>query len=146
MEVKSNTCLVKTFNVTITSKNKISISNFFLFFNSVVFGSLIALMRYFQKNVEKKKLSVLTSPHVNKSAQEQFECRLFKKQLLINTIKTFRHLIFLKKLNYNIFSDVNIKLKCTINNKDVQQLGLKTFNPNCCKFKKCYSFKVSFFY
>jgi ribosomal protein S10 len=137
---------MKTFNVTITSKNKTSMSNFFLFFNTVVFDSLTALIRYFQKNVCKKKLTVLTSPHANKSAQEQFECRFFKKQLIINTIKTFRCLIYFKKLNYNVFSDVSIKLKCRINNKSAQQLGMKTFNPNRCKFKKCYSFKVGFFH
>lgn len=146
MGVKSKNCLVKTFNVTIISKNKTSISNFFLFFNSVVFSSLTALITYFQKNVVKKKLTVLTSPHANKSAQEQFERRFFKKQLIINTIKTFRYLIFLKKLNYNIFSDISIKLKYRIHNKDAQLLGLKTFNPNRCKFKRFYSFKVSFFH
>lgn len=146
MEVKSSTCLMKTFNVTITSRNKTSIYYFFLFFNSVILCSLTALITYFQKKVDKKKLTVLTSPHVNKRAQEQFERKLFKKQLLINTTKTFKYLIFLKKLNYNVFSDISIKLKCIINNKDVQQLGLKTFSPNCCKFKQFYSFKVSFFY
>jgi ribosomal protein S10 len=137
---------MKTFNVTITSKNKTSISNFFLFFNSVIFDSLIALITYFQKNVGKKKLTVLTSPHANKSAQEQFECRFFKKQLVINTIKTFKYLIFFKKLNYNMFSDIGIKLKCRINNKGAQQLGLKTFNPNRCKFRKFYSFRVELFH
>lgn len=146
MGVKSKVCLMKMFNVTITSKNKTSISNFFLFFNFIVFGSLTALTTCFQKNVGKKKLTVLTSPHVNKSAQEQFEYRFFKKQLRINTIKTFKYLIFFKKLNYTIFSDISLKLKCRINNNDTQQLGLKAFNPNRCKFKKFHSIKASFFY
>lgn len=131
------------FNVTILSKNKNSINDFFLFFNENTSHNLDVIKKYFQKKIKKKKLTILKSPHVNKKAQEQFESRLFKKQFTVQTTKNFQYLIFLKKLNYNLFPDINIKLKCIINNKNIQNLGLKTFNPNYLKFNKYSTFKAN---
>jgi hypothetical protein len=137
---------MQTFNVTITSRNKSSIYHFFLFFNWTTLFSFNSVIKYSPKSVGKKRLTVLTSPHVNKSAQEQFESRLFKTQFRIQTTKTFRYLTFLKKLNSNLFPDINIKLKYIANNNGTQKFRLKIFNPNFCKFKKCYSFKMNSFH
>lgn len=144
MEVNPKFYIMKTFNVTITSRNKNSIYNFFSFCSKTTLSNLNARIRYFQKNVNKKKLTVLKSPHVNKKAQEQFEHRVFKKQFVITGTKTLRYLVFVKKLNYNLFPDISIKLKCLIKNKSVSKLGLKTFDPNFCKSFRFYSFKRSF--
>ena len=121
---------MKTLNVTITSKNKNSIHDFFLFTNKNKICNLSVIKKYFQKKMEKKRLTILKSPHVNKKAQEQFESRFFKKQFTIQTAKNLKYLIFLKKLNYDLFPDIDIKLKCIIINKNVTKLGLKVFNPN----------------
>ena len=103
------------FNVTILSRNKNSINDFFLFFNENTLYNLDVIKKFFQKKIKKKKLTILKSPHVNKKAQEQFESRLFKKQFTIQTTRNFQYLIFLKRLNYNLFPDINIKLKYIIN-------------------------------
>lgn len=136
---------MKTFNVTITSRNKNSIGDFFSFFSKNKISSLNALKKYFQKNREKKRLTILQSPHVNKKAQEQFESRLFKRQFTIQTAKNLKYLIFLKRLNYNLFPDINIKLKCVITNKNLKKLGLKIFNPNHFKINKYYNLKTGNF-
>jgi ribosomal protein S10 len=132
---------MKTFNVTITSRNKNSINDFLLFFNEDKLYNLNVIKKYFQKKIEKKKLTILKSPHVNKKAQEQFESRLFKKQLTIQTTKTLKYLIFLKRLGYDLFPDINIRLKYIINNEDVFKLGIKIFNPNYFKMNKYYNLK-----
>ena len=136
---------MKTFNVTIVSRNKNSIYNFFSFFNRTSLCNLNARIRYCQKNLHKKRLTVLKSPHVNKKAQEQFEYRLFKKQFRIEVIKTLKYVVFLKKLNYNLFSDIHIKLKRVIKDKSILRSGLKIFDPNYCKLNAIYNFKKSFF-
>lgn len=86
-------------------------------------------------------MTILKSPHVNKKAQEQFEIRFFKKQLTIKSIKIFKYLIFLKKLNFNLFSDVNITLKYSIKKKETQKLNLKIFILENFKLKKFIHFK-----
>jgi ribosomal protein S10 len=97
MEVNIKVYKMKTFNVTITSRNKNSINDFFLFFNGNTVCNLNVIKKYFQKKIEKKKLTILKSPHVNKKAQEQFESRLFKKQFTVQTTKNLKYLIFLKR-------------------------------------------------
>jgi ribosomal protein S10 len=134
---------MKTFNITIKSKNKTSINEFFLFFRKTKLYNLNIIKKYFQKKMEKKKLTILKSPHVNKKAQEQFENRLFKKQIKIQTTENLKYLIFLKKLNSKLFPDIKIKLTYKTNNKKkFKKLGLKIFNPNNFKINKYYNFKT----
>ena len=47
---------------------------------------------------------------MNKTAQEHFEYRVYRKQLKCLTFQTFLFLIFLKKVKFYLFSDVNIKI------------------------------------
>lgn len=133
---------MKTFNLTIRSKNKTSINEFFSFFNENKLYSSNVIKKYFQKKMKKKKLTILKSPHVNKKAQEQFEIRLFKKQFKIKTTQNLKYLIFLKRLNSKLFPDIEINLKCITNNKNIKKLGLSIFNPNNFKINKCYNFKT----
>ena len=142
MEVNIIIYKIKMFSVTITSRNKNSTNDFFLFFNENTVYKSNVIKKYFQKKIEKKRLTILKSPHVNKKAQEQFESRLFKKQFTIHTTKNLKYLVFLKKLNSDLFPDINIKLKCIITNKDIKKLGLKVFNPNCFKINKYHHFKI----
>lgn len=144
MEANSKIYNMKTFNVTITSRNKNSIYNFFLFFNRTTLSNLNARIKYCQKNLKKKRLTVLKSPHVNKKAQEQFEHRLLKKQFTIAVTKFFKYLVFLKKLSCNLFSDVNIRLKCAVRHKSLIKAGLKIFDPIYCKLDTFYNSKKSF--
>lgn len=133
MEVNIKTYKIfkmKTFNLIIKSKNKNSINNFITFFNKNKFD---IIQKYSHKKTKKKRLTILKSPHVNKKAQEQFESRMFKKQLTIQITKSYKYLIFLKKLNYNLFPDISIKIQYR---KNLKLLPLQIFYPNNFKFNK----------
>jgi hypothetical protein len=104
---------------------------------------LNARIAFCQRNLKKKRLTVLKSPHVNKKAQEQFECRLFKKQFSIEATKISKYLVFLKRLNYKLFPDIHIKLKRAIKNKSILKSGLRIVDPNYFKLNTFYNFKKS---
>lgn len=93
--------------------------NYFVnnFFNkkSVDKLKLILLKSNLQKKKRKKILTVLKSPHVNKIAQEQFEQRIYKRQIKCFTFQGFLFLFFLKKIKIKLFSDIKIKI-CIIQN------------------------------
>ena len=43
-------------------------------------------------------ITVLKSPHINKTAQEQFEYRVYSKKIIINSFKPSIFLLVLKKI------------------------------------------------
>ena len=105
--------------IDIYSKNYKSLKNFLLFFKNE--NLLKKLKIHFLKNktnnrTKKKVITVLKSPHVNKTAQEKFEYRVYKKKIKCFTPQILLLLIFLKKLRLNIFSDINFKLNLITNN------------------------------
>ena len=59
---------------------------------------------------KKDVITVLKSPHVNKTAQEQFEYRTYSKKILINSFKPSMFLLTLKKIKGLSFSGVALKL------------------------------------
>jgi ribosomal protein S10 len=102
---------MKTFNLIVTSKNKSSIKNFHKFFNEITYNYFNIIRKTFKKKPKKKFITILTSPHVNKTAQEQFELKTFSTQIKLETVQPFKFLMLLKKIKINTFPDVNIKLK-----------------------------------
>lgn len=126
------------YHITITSKNKNSIKDFFLFTNKISKNFNI-ITKYLKKKRNKKILTILKSPHVNKTAQEQFETRLFTSQITVYySQKNLLFLIFLKKIKTYLFPDIKIKIKFTINKLLLEQTKLKTISPD--------NFKLNFFY
>lgn len=59
----------------------------------------------------RKFITVLKSPHVNKTAQEQFEFRIYTKEFVINSFKPFTFFLILKKMNNLSFSGLNLKIE-----------------------------------
>jgi len=119
---------VKTLNLIITTKNKKSLNNFLFFFYKNTSINCNYIAKTFQKKLKKTVITILKSPHVNKTAQEQFEIRYISKQLTIATPQMFKFLIFLKKLKMSLFPDIKIKIKSIINNQHQQILIRKKFN------------------
>jgi len=115
---------MKTFNITITTKNNKSLQNFFAFLDQTEKKSL---KKYFQKRPNTKRFAILKSPHVNKTAQEIFEIKKFKKQVNVQVPKAYNYIIFLKRLNTNMFPDVSIKLKYHIEIKRFKKFGRQLF-------------------
>jgi ribosomal protein S10 len=119
---------MKTLNIKIESKNQISIKKFLKFFKETSNTNFKTIQKFFSKKEKKTFISILKSPHVNKSAQEQFEIRNHSAQITIQTNQPFKLLIVLKKIKINLFPDINIKLRLIFNKKVQKSFKQKFFN------------------
>lgn len=120
-------------DVTLKSKNKNSILEFLNIFKHFSKNKKLQLSRtltFLQNKEYKKVFSVLKSPHVNKTAQEQYEFRLFSKKLKINSFQIIKLLIVLKKVQTTLFSDIQLNVKFTINNNKKARILINRFNPD----------------
>jgi len=99
--------------IQINSKNRNSL-NFFikLLFKLCNFYRLnvLTFMKIFNKKSQHRILSILQSPHVNKTSQEQFEYRLTSKQLNIKSCQIFKLLKIIKNLKDVVGTNIAIKL------------------------------------
>ena len=100
-------------------------------------------------NSKKRELiTVLKSPHVNKTAQEQFEYRIYSKKILINSFKPSIFLLVLKKIKKFSFPGISLKIigVCNKSNKLVSILRL--FAPKnfyLSNNSKCFSKYIQLF-
>jgi len=62
------------------------------------------------KTRNKKKFTVLKSPHVNKDAREQFEITYHKKIVKIHSYQYFLLLFLIKRIKTSLSSDVHLKI------------------------------------
>jgi ribosomal protein S10 len=122
---------MKPCNVTIVSNNFNSLQKFFLFFFYNKKINFNTIKKYFQKKKKKKTLTILKSPHVNKTAQEQFEYRIYSKQITIYSPQGFQYLVFLKKVNTHLFPDVKIKTEFNMDYSMEKQI--EVLNPTNLK-------------
>ena len=129
------------YQITISSKNKNSIKFFFLLFFKDKKLNFDIIKKYHQKTKNKKVLTILKSPHVNKKAQEQFETRFFYKQFTISSTKVFQYFIFLKKISTSLFSDIKIKIKVISSKKSNKKTEINIFNPDNFKTNRSHSLK-----
>jgi hypothetical protein len=68
---------------------------------------------------------------VNKTAQEQFEYRIYSKQITIYSSQNFQYLVFLKKINAHLFPDVKVKTEFNIDHNMGKQI--EVLNPTNLK-------------
>lgn len=120
------------YTISVSSKNKASLKNFFNFFNkelsSIVSCSMILSQR--QKKTSRKIVSVLKSPHVNKTAQVHFSFNRFSKQILVFSHKPNKFFLFMKKVQANLFPDLVVQIKSCLKFKHGSQLNSKFVSPN----------------
>ena len=121
-------------NIGIRSKNYNSLKSFVRIFKILTQTEELKLnkiLKVFQKKRFKKIFTILRSPHVNKSAQEQFEYNLFAKHVNIKSHQILKTLIILKKIKTISFSDIELKIKFIINTKSKKDIFI-----NNLKLKK----------
>lgn len=87
-------------------------------------------LKLFPKNNKRKFVTVLKSPHVNKTAQEQFEFRLYSKHLLIHSFKPLIFLLLLKRLKNLSFTGLNLEVKGFVEKNKMHKHTLKVVNPD----------------
>jgi hypothetical protein len=93
----------------ISCKDERILKKFLCFFTKIKF--LPFFLKSFSKHGKRKVITVLKSPHVNKTAQEQFEYRLYSKNFLIYSFKPFTFFLLLKKLKNLSFPGLNLEVK-----------------------------------
>jgi ribosomal protein S10 len=116
---------MKQYCLKITSKNEKSLKSFLIF----IFKHLKTKFNIIQKSNKfsnkKKVVTLLKSPHVNKTAQEHFEFRIFSQEIQITSLFLTKNLIFIKKILSKSFQDVSIKLELA-NNQNTHNQNLLT--------------------
>jgi hypothetical protein len=88
------------------------------------------LLNYSQQKQERKVFTTLKSPHVNKTAQEQIEYRLFTKHINIFSFQLLKFLILIKKIQMKLCPDIEIQIKFVLNNKIIKKIKLISLNPD----------------
>lgn len=102
---------MKIHQLTIKSKNKKAIIKFINFLiKQTHLLNLNLTKKIVFHDINNKKMSILKSPHVHKTAQEQFEFKLFSVKIFLQTTQNFKLLTFLKKIQNSLFSEIKLKL------------------------------------
>ena len=87
--------------------------------------------------IKRKRVTLLKSPHVNKTAQEHFEVATFTKRMVLETKYSIKSLMFLKKTLNSLFQDISIQLELVSSKNLSKKTRFLPFNPNNFKlFKK----------
>lgn len=126
------------YQITITAKNPKAVKFLLLFY--LQNKSINLITTFYKKKRQKKIITVLKSPHVNKKAQTQFEYRIFSIKLTLETKNIHPHIILLKKIKSKLFPEIEIKTKITITKQNdfisqKQVLHPKNFIINQLYFK-----------
>lgn len=118
--------------LTIKSKNKNSLKKFLLSIKKIAKNKTFRLNNFckiIQKRKKSRIFSVLKSPHANKKAQEQFKTYIFSKKMRLNTFQIIKYLIILKRMQHELFTDVQFELKFLIKAENNKFLNYE-FGPN----------------
>lgn len=118
------------FYVKVSSKNKKSLNLFLKFLSLVKIKIPCLVVSSFPKINKKKFLTVLKSPHVNKTAQEQFEFKFYSKKFLVLPLQHKKFIYIIKKINSHSFFDINIEIKVLVNNRFYFKSLFNNLNPN----------------
>lgn len=116
------------FYIKISSKDKKVLEKFSWFLSRLETSTFI--LKSFSRQKTKKFITILKSPHVNKTAQEQFEFRFYNKSFLINSFQPLIFLFLLKKLKNLSFSGLDLEIKSLFKYDEKNKKFLKLLNPD----------------
>lgn len=123
------------FYITITTKEKTTLKKFLMFFSKFN-TSILYCLKLRAKKRSTKIVTVLKSPHINKTAQEQFEFRFFSRQIVLFSLNPVLCLGVLKSITKKRFPGIKIKLICVFDKKKQIKVSLSLLNPDSLKLKK----------
>jgi len=115
------------FNIIILSKNKRVGQNFFVYLKKFLLTNFNYKKKIVKKSNKKSLMSILKAPNINKVAQEQFGMTTYLKKLKLEISQTFKFIILLKKLWFNGFPEVGLKITFEVQEKPTYQI-LKSNN------------------
>ena len=93
---------------------------------------------FYIKDIKKrrKRITLLKSPHVNKTAQTQFQSIVYCTKIKYFSWDVKKNYIILKKIKNYLFPDIKIKIEQTVCDKKIKSLKKNLFLP-----KKMYYYK-----
>lgn len=100
------------------------------------FNNLCVDIVSFSKHKTKKFVTILKSPHVNKTAQEQFEYRWYTQEFFINSPKPLTLLSFLKRSKTRLFSGMKFEVKKVVSTNQKKTLTLNLIDPDNIPLKE----------
>ena len=118
-------------NLKIFSKNKTSLILFFRIVSKICYAKKLKLNFYVKKLQQIRTtriFNVLKSPHVNKIAQEQFQYHLLSKKILFHTFQFSKLIIILRKLQTELFPDIQVKTYFLLKNCNLKRFTSQIFN------------------
>ena len=116
------------FNLKVSTKDKKVLENFVQFLSKL--DASLVMIKNFPKQKKRKFITILNSPHVNKTAQEQFEFRFYSNYFLVSSLKPFSFFLLLKKIKNFGFSGVKLEVQGLLNEKGYHKRILKSLNPD----------------
>ena len=117
-------------NIQIESKNQNSLKQFLRLLFKLSDNNklnLKSVLKCFNKKSQQKIFTILQSPHVNKTSQEQFSYELRSNQLSIDSFQFFKLLIIIKKSEKIARFDVKQIVKFITNVKSTKKLIFKKY-------------------
>lgn len=115
------------FSLKIFAKNKKSLKEFLDFLSKV--RSPAITFCNFPERKKKNFLTVLKSPHINKTAQDQFEYKIFCKTLHIWSPQYKFLLIFLKKIIKTSFPGIKMQVNSLVSFTFEKKTVTDSLNP-----------------
>lgn len=112
----------------VSSKDSKVLEKFFQFLLKL--EAFPTVLKHVSKQKKKKFITILKSPHVNKTAQEQFEFRFYTKQFVIDSFKPLKFFLILKKIKNLSFPGIKLEVKGLFNIKKKNQSFLKVIDPD----------------
>lgn len=82
-----------------------------------------------KKIKQKKVMSVLKSPHVNKTAQEQFETVTYGRRILVCSYNYLLLFLLVKEISNKVFPELTVKLKFKLQHRVSVNVSKTAVNP-----------------
>lgn len=112
----------------ISSKDNKVLKKFLLFLLKLNMSPVV--IKSVPKQQKRKFVTILKSPHINKTAQEQFEFRYYSKEFIVHSVKPLTFFLIIKKLKNLSFSGLKLEVKGLLNFEKRTKSFLNQLNPD----------------
>ncbi len=112
----------------ISSKDNKVLKKFLLFLLKLNMSPVV--IKSVPKQQKRKFVTILKSPHINKTAQEQFEFRYYSKEFIVHSVKPLTFFLIIKKLKNLSFSGLKLEVKGLLNFEKKTKSLLNQLNPD----------------
>jgi ribosomal protein S10 len=112
----------------VSSKDNSVLEKFLRFLQRLKISPTV--FKHFSKQNKRKFITILKSPHVDKTAQEQFEFRYYTKEFLVDSPRLFTVFLAIKKIKNLSFPGLKLEVKGLLNLKKRNENFLKLADPD----------------